>query len=77
MRKIAILGPGCAKCHQLAANARAAAEAAGVVFEIKSITKVDQILKHGVLTTPALMIDGQVRVVGRVAGVEEIRAMLG
>jgi small redox-active disulfide protein 2 len=75
--KIQILGAGCAKCKKLAENAEAAARAAGVEYEIEKITDFAAIASFGVLTTPALAVDGKVKLVGKVAAPEEIRALLG
>lgn len=74
--KIQILGTGCARCKTLYANAEAAAKAAGVDAEIEKVEDIQEIIKFGVMMTPALAIDGKVRVVGKVASVEEIRKML-
>lgn len=75
--KIQILGAGCAKCKKLAENAEAAARAAGLEYEIEKITDFAAIASFGVLTTPALAVDGKVKLVGKVAAPEEIRALLG
>ena len=74
--KIQILGTGCPKCKKLAENAEAAAKALGVDCEIEKVTDVKEIIKFGVMMTPALAVDGEVKVAGKVPGVEEIKAML-
>lgn len=76
MKKLQILGTGCPKCRQLAANAEAAARAAGVEYQLEKITDINEIMKMGVMMTPALVVDGQVKVVGKVPDVETLRAML-
>ena len=76
MKKLQILGTGCPKCQQLADNAKAAAEAAGVEFEMEKVTEINEIMKFGVMMTPALVIDGEVKVVGKVPDVEAIQKML-
>ena len=76
MKKIAILGTGCPKCNQLAENTRAAAEAAGVECEIVKVTDVAEIMTYGVMMTPALAIDGEVKIVGKVPGVEDLQELL-
>jgi small redox-active disulfide protein 2 len=76
MRKIQILGTGCPKCKQLTANAEQAAQVLGIEYEIEKVTDVNQIVGFGVMTTPALAVDGQVKVAGKVASPEEIRALL-
>lgn len=74
--KIEILGTGCPKCAQLAANARAAAEKLGVAYELAKVTEINEIMKRGVMLTPALAIDGKVEVSGKVADEAEITTML-
>ncbi len=74
--KIQILGTGCPKCKQLEANARAAVAAKGVEAEIEKVTDIDQIMEMGVMMTPALVIDGDVRSVGKVLTVDQIAAQL-
>jgi small redox-active disulfide protein 2 len=76
MKKIQILGTGCPKCKKLAENAEIAAKALGVEYEIEKITKISDIMKFGVMITPALAIDGEVKVAGKVASPEDIKAML-
>ncbi len=74
--KIQILGTGCPKCKKLAENAEAAAEAAGVDCEIEKVTEIDDIMKYGVMMTPALVVDGDVKVAGKVPSAAEIETML-
>ena len=76
MRKIQILGTGCPKCKKLAENAEAAAKALGIEYEVEKITNINDIMKFGVMMTPALAVDGQVKVIGKVAGSDEIKQML-
>jgi small redox-active disulfide protein 2 len=76
MTKIQILGTGCPKCKKLAENAQAAVQEAGLDCEIVKVTDINEIMKFGVMLTPALAIDGQVKVVGKVPGPDEIRKML-
>ncbi len=76
MRKIQILGTGCPKCLQLARNAEAAAQRLGAEVEIEKIEDVNRILKFGVMLTPALVVDGEVKSAGRVLTPEEILALL-
>ena len=76
MKKIQILGTGCPKCKKLAENAQMAAKELGIEYEIEKITQINEIMKFGVMVTPALAVDGQVKVVGKVPGVEQIKEML-
>ncbi len=77
MKKIQILGTGCPKCRKLAENAEAAAKAAGIEYELEKVTDMDMIVQMGVMMTPALAVDGEVKVSGRVPDVEAIKEMLG
>ena len=61
MKKIQILGTGCPKCAKLAENAKAAADALGIEYEIEKVTDINEIMKFGVMMTPALAVDGEVR----------------
>ena len=76
MKKIQILGTGCPKCNQLEQNARKAVAQAGVECEIEKISDLKEIVKFGVMMTPALAIDGKVKVAGKVLSAEEIAGML-
>ncbi len=76
MMKVQILGTGCPKCKKLAENAQAAVKAAGIECEIVKVTDINEIMKFGVMLTPALAIDGQVKVVGKVPSPDEIKKML-
>ena len=76
MKKIQILGTGCPKCRKLAANAEAAAKELGIEYELEKVTQINEIMKFGVMVTPALAIDGQVKVTGKVASTDEIKEML-
>lgn len=76
MKKLQILGPGCPKCRQLAENTQTAAKDLGIQYEIEKVTDINDIMRFGVMLTPALAVDGQVKVVGKVPGVEELKKML-
>ena len=76
MKKLQILGTGCPKCRKLAENAEAAAKAAGIDYELEKVTDINEIMKFGVMMTPALAVDGEVKVAGKVPGPEAIKAML-
>jgi len=76
MKKIQILGTGCPKCKKLAENAEAAVKELGVEYDIEKVTKINEIMKFGVMVTPALAVDGEVKVVGKVASPDEIKGML-
>jgi small redox-active disulfide protein 2 len=76
MKKIQILGTGCPKCKKLAENAEAAAKELGIEYQLEKVTQINDIMKMGVMITPALAIDGNVKVAGKVASPDEIKAML-
>ena len=76
MKTLQILGTGCAKCHKLAEHTEAAATALGLEYRIEKVTELDQIMKFGVMMTPALAVDGQVKVVGKVPSVDDIKKLL-
>ena len=74
--KIEILGTGCAKCEKLAAAAEAAAKTLGIDYELVKVKELAEIMKRGVMLTPALVIDGVVKIAGRSAGEDEIASLL-
>jgi small redox-active disulfide protein 2 len=76
MKNIQILGMGCAKCKQLTANAEAAVKALGVEVTIEKVEKIQEIMKFAVMTTPALVVDGQVKSAGKVLSAEDIKKFL-
>jgi len=76
MHKIQILGTGCPKCAQLAKNAEMAAHQAGLPCEIEKVTELQEIMKFGVMLTPGLVLDGEVKASGKVLSAEEIRQLL-
>ena len=76
MKKLQVLGTGCPKCKKLANNAEAAAKAAGVDYELEKVTDINEITKMGVLMTPALAVDGEIVVAGKVSSVNEIKDIL-
>ncbi|MBC8372089.1 MAG: TM0996/MTH895 family glutaredoxin-like protein [Phycisphaerae bacterium] len=76
MKKIQILGTGCPKCQKLAENAEASANALGIEYTIEKVTDINEIMNFGVMMTPALVVDGEVKVAGKVPDPEAIKAML-
>ena len=76
MKKIQILGTGCPKCKKLAENAEAAAKELGIEYELEKVTQINDIMKMGVMITPALAVDGEVKIVGKVASSDDIKKML-
>jgi small redox-active disulfide protein 2 len=76
MKKLQVLGTGCPKCKKLAENAEAAAKALGIEYTLEKVTDINEILKFGVMMTPALAVDGVVKVVGRAPEPDAIKGML-
>ena len=74
--KIQILGPGCAKCTKLMDTASTAAKELGIDYEIEKISDLNQIMSFGVMMTPGLVVNGEVKSVGKVPSLEEIKKML-
>jgi len=75
--KIQVLGTGCPKCKQLAEAAEDAARQLGVDYQLEKVTDINAIVGFGVMTTPALVVDGAVKVSGRVPSVEDLKKLLG
>lgn len=76
MKKIQILGTGCPKCKSLLANAESAVQTLGLEARIEKVEQITEIMKFGVMATPALVVDGQVKSAGRVLSAEDIRRFL-
>ena len=74
--KIQILGTGCAKCNALERNAKEAIAKAGVDADIEKVTDLDKIMEMGVMMTPALAVDGEVKKLGKVMTVDEIAGLI-
>lgn len=73
---IKILGSGCSKCKRLEANAIAAIEELGLDATIEKVTDIKDIMKYGVMSTPALVVDEKVKVMGKVPSAEDIKKYL-
>ncbi len=76
MKRIEVLGAGCANCKLLYNRTRAAAEELGLEFEIEKVTDLNVIMGYHVLSTPALVVDGVVKVAGRVPSPSQLKEML-
>ena len=76
MKKLQVLGPGCPKCMELAKRTEEAAQAASLEFELEKVTELNQIMSFGVFMTPALVVDGEVKMVGKVPSVDEIKKLI-
>ena len=75
--EIRILGTGCAKCHKLEAETRLAAEEMQLECNIEKVTELKDIMAYGVMITPALVVDGTVKVAGKVPARDDIKKLLG
>ena len=76
MKKLQILGTGCPKCKKLAEVTEQAAKDLGIEFEMEKVTEVKEIMKFGVMMTPALAVDGEVKVAGKIPSADEIKKMI-
>ncbi len=74
--KIEVLGPGCSRCNALADSVQTAVSNLGLDAEVTKVTDINEITSRGVMATPALVVDGQVKASGRVPSADELREML-
>ena len=77
MKKLQILGTGCPKCNDLAAKTEEAAKELGIEYELVKVSDINDIMSFGVMMTPALAVDGEVKITGKVPGIDEIKEMIG
>jgi small redox-active disulfide protein 2 len=73
---IQVLGTGCAKCNKLKENAEAAVQEAGIEATVEKVEDILKITEFGVMMTPALVVDGEVKSVGKLPSVEDIKGMI-
>lgn len=76
MTKIEVLGTGCAKCKRLYANVQEAVKAIGIEAEVVKVDSIDELVERGVMSTPALFIDGKMRMAGKVPTVDELKKII-
>jgi small redox-active disulfide protein 2 len=76
MKLVQVLGPGCAKCQALLKNAEDAVKQLGIEAQIEKVSDINMITSFGVMMTPALVVDGELKVQGKVASVDEIKQFL-
>jgi small redox-active disulfide protein 2 len=76
MKKIKVLGPGCQRCETLARLTRQAADQLGIPYELEKLTNIKDYPKYGLMMTPGLVVDGELKAQGRVPSVDEIKTML-
>jgi len=76
MKEILILGTGCAKCHKLQEMTESALKEMNIDYKLNKVTDLDDILGYGIMMTPGLVVDGEVRSSGRLPSVEDLKKML-
>lgn len=76
MKEIKILGIGCPKCKKLADLTETAAKELNIEYQLEKVTDLNKIMEFGVMVTPALIVDGQVKVAGKIPKVEDIKKIL-
>lgn len=76
MTNIQVLGPGCANCRRLAENVEAAASQLGIDYRLEKVTDIQAIVQAGIMRTPALTVDGKVKLYGRVPSIDELKRLL-
>ena len=76
MKKIQILGTGCPKCKKLAQMAEEAANQMQIEYDLEKVTDITEIMKFGVMMTPALVVDGQIKIVGKIPSPDELKNSL-
>ena len=74
--KIEVLGPGCPRCQALEANVKEALKELGIDAEVVKVTDMGRIMSYGVISTPGIVVDGQVKGFGRLFSVDEVKEML-
>jgi len=76
MKEIKILGTGCPKCKKMAECAETAAKELGIEYRLDKVTDIAQITGYGIMMTPALVVDGAIKIVGKVPSVDEMKKMI-
>jgi small redox-active disulfide protein 2 len=76
VKDVKVLGPGCARCQELAERTKQAVREIGLDCTVQKVTDLREITSYGVMMTPALVVDGQVKVSGKVPSLDEIKKLL-
>ncbi len=76
MKKLQVLGTGCLKCQKLTENTETAAKELGLEYELEKVTDINEIVSFGVMATPALVVDGEVKASGELLSPDQIRELL-
>lgn len=77
MKEVKVLGPGCPKCQELLKQTEKAVKELGLDCSVEKVTDIQQITSYGVMMTPALVVDGQVKVTGKVPSLDDIKKLIG
>lgn len=77
MKRILVLGPGCPKCEKLKKDVETVANELGLEYELEKVTNISDMMQYGVMTTPALVVDGEVKVAGKAPSLAELKKILG
>ena len=76
VKHLKVLGPGCARCEQLAKLTQAAADELGFEYELEKITDFNRFVDYGLMMTPGLVVDGELKVHGKVPSIEDLKELL-
>ncbi|MCF6286145.1 MAG: thioredoxin family protein [Candidatus Hydrogenedentes bacterium] len=76
MKRLKIIGMGCPKCQDLAERAESAAKELGIEYELEKVNTINEIMEFGVMVTPALVVDGEVKSSGRIPSIEEAKVII-
>ena len=76
MKDIKVLGPGCAKCTELAEQVQNTAKQLGIEYTFEKVQDINRIMEYGVMFTPALIVNGEIKISGKVPSVDELKEML-
>ena len=76
MKEVKVLGPGCPKCVQLMKQTEQAVQELGLECSVDKVTDIQRITSYGVMMTPALVVDGEVKVTGKVPSLDDLKKML-
>jgi small redox-active disulfide protein 2 len=76
MKQLKVLGPGCSRCEQLAQSTRAAADELELEYELEKISDLSKFIDYGLMMTPGLIVDGELKVQGKVPSIEELKDLL-
>ena len=76
MKKLIVLGPGCPRCENLAKLTKMAADQLGIDYELDKLTDITQFSRYGLMMTPGLVVDGELKVHGKLPSIDELKTLL-